>query len=155
MSQQTSNHSFDELARGLASGSISRGRVLRLMGAAVVGGTLASVRLLPTTVSATGSGVRRTLSAVAATATAARVPLVHLVGSCSATAHARCFAAVLDLLAAAPVRLVVQRKLILVNKSAVGTRALSLQSPTIVLPGSFVQISGVNSAPWRARGVAS
>ena len=34
---------FDELARGLASGSISRGRALRLMGAALVGGALASV----------------------------------------------------------------------------------------------------------------
>jgi hypothetical protein len=35
--------SFDELARGLASGSISRAKALRLMGAALVGGTLASV----------------------------------------------------------------------------------------------------------------
>ena len=35
--------SFDELASGLASGSISRGRALRLMGAALVGGTLASL----------------------------------------------------------------------------------------------------------------
>ena len=43
MSQQTSNHSFDELTRGLASGSISRGRALRLMGAALVGGTLGSL----------------------------------------------------------------------------------------------------------------
>ena len=43
MSQQTSNRSFDELTRGLASGSISRGKALRLMGAALVGGTLASV----------------------------------------------------------------------------------------------------------------
>ena len=43
MSQDTSNHSFDELTRGLASGSISRGRALRLMGAALVGGTLGSL----------------------------------------------------------------------------------------------------------------
>jgi hypothetical protein len=43
VSQETSNRTFDELARGLASGSISRGRALRLMGAALVGGTLASV----------------------------------------------------------------------------------------------------------------
>jgi hypothetical protein len=43
VSQDTSNHSFDELTRGLASGSISRGRALRLMGAAVVGGALASL----------------------------------------------------------------------------------------------------------------
>ena len=38
MSQQTTNRYFDELA----SGSISRGRALRLMGAAFLGGTLAS-----------------------------------------------------------------------------------------------------------------
>ena len=43
MSQQTTNRTFDELASGLASGSISRGRALRLMGAALVGGTLASL----------------------------------------------------------------------------------------------------------------
>ena len=43
MSQQTTNRSFDELTRGLASGSISRGRALKLMGAALVGGTLASL----------------------------------------------------------------------------------------------------------------
>jgi hypothetical protein len=35
--------SFDELARGLASGSISRGKAIRLMGAALLGGTLASM----------------------------------------------------------------------------------------------------------------
>ena len=45
MSQETSNHSFDELTRGLASGSISRGRALRLMGAALVGGALGSLGL--------------------------------------------------------------------------------------------------------------
>jgi hypothetical protein len=43
MSPEARDHSFDELARGLASGSISRGRALRLMGAALVGGALASV----------------------------------------------------------------------------------------------------------------
>jgi hypothetical protein len=43
MSQQTTNRYFDELASGLASGSISRGKALRLMGAALVGGTLASL----------------------------------------------------------------------------------------------------------------
>jgi hypothetical protein len=43
MSQETSNRYFDELASGLASGSISRGRALRLIGAALVGGTLASL----------------------------------------------------------------------------------------------------------------
>ena len=40
MSEQTTNRYFDELASGLASGSISRGKALRLMGAAIVGGTL-------------------------------------------------------------------------------------------------------------------
>jgi hypothetical protein len=34
---------FDELARGLADGSITRGKALRLMGAALVGGSLASL----------------------------------------------------------------------------------------------------------------
>ena len=43
MSQQTTNRSFDELARGLANGSVSRRRALRLMGAALVGGGLASI----------------------------------------------------------------------------------------------------------------
>ena len=33
---------FDDLARGLADGSLTRGKALRLMGAALVGGTLAS-----------------------------------------------------------------------------------------------------------------
>jgi hypothetical protein len=43
MSPEARERSFDELARGLASGSISRGRALRLMGAALVGGSLASI----------------------------------------------------------------------------------------------------------------
>jgi hypothetical protein len=43
VSQQTTNRYFDELASGLASGSISRGRALRLMGAALVGGTIGSL----------------------------------------------------------------------------------------------------------------
>jgi hypothetical protein len=43
VSQQTTNRYFDELASGLASGSISRGKALRLMGAALVGGTLGSL----------------------------------------------------------------------------------------------------------------
>jgi hypothetical protein len=42
MARQTTESSFDELTRGLASGGISRGRALRLMGAALVGGTLTS-----------------------------------------------------------------------------------------------------------------
>jgi hypothetical protein len=43
MPTETPESSFDELTRGLASGTLSRGRALRLMGAAVVGGTLASL----------------------------------------------------------------------------------------------------------------
>src|SRR5215216_7000955 len=34
---------FDDLARGLADGSLTRGKALRLMGAALLGGTLASL----------------------------------------------------------------------------------------------------------------
>jgi hypothetical protein len=36
-------NSFDELARGLAAGSVPRGKALKLMGAALVGGVLASI----------------------------------------------------------------------------------------------------------------
>jgi hypothetical protein len=43
MSPEARERSFDELARGLASGSISRGKALKLMGAALVGGTLGSL----------------------------------------------------------------------------------------------------------------
>jgi len=43
MATETTECSFDELTRGLASGTLSRGRALRLMGAAVVGGALASL----------------------------------------------------------------------------------------------------------------
>ena len=43
MGQETSNRTFDELASGLASGTLSRGKALRLMGAAILGGTLASI----------------------------------------------------------------------------------------------------------------
>jgi hypothetical protein len=39
----TGEHSFDELARGLASGSVSRRKALKLMGAALAGGALASI----------------------------------------------------------------------------------------------------------------
>jgi hypothetical protein len=41
--EETTNRYFDELASGLASGSISRRKALRLMGAALVGGTLGSL----------------------------------------------------------------------------------------------------------------
>ena len=43
MARETRESSFDELARGLASGDVSRGKALRLIGAALVGGTLASI----------------------------------------------------------------------------------------------------------------
>jgi hypothetical protein len=43
MSQETANHSFDELARGLANGTLSRGKAIRLMGSALLGAALASV----------------------------------------------------------------------------------------------------------------
>jgi hypothetical protein len=43
VSEQTTNRSFDELARGLASGEFSRRKALRLMGAALLGGTLGSL----------------------------------------------------------------------------------------------------------------
>src|SRR5215208_7101248 len=43
--QQTSHvdTSFDELARGLSNGTLSRRRALRMLGAALVGGALASI----------------------------------------------------------------------------------------------------------------
>ena len=43
MASQTTESSFDELASGLASGTLSRGKALKLMGAALLGGTLASL----------------------------------------------------------------------------------------------------------------
>ena len=43
MSPQARERSFDDLARGLASGEFSRRKALRLMGAAIVGGTLGSL----------------------------------------------------------------------------------------------------------------
>src|SRR5215211_3740657 len=39
----TVESSFDDLTRGVASGNVSRGKALRLMGAALLGGALASV----------------------------------------------------------------------------------------------------------------
>jgi hypothetical protein len=41
--ERTGASSFDELAVGLSSGTLSRGKALRLMGAARVGGALASI----------------------------------------------------------------------------------------------------------------
>jgi hypothetical protein len=43
MARETTESSFDELARGLASGTLSRGRALRLLGGVLVGSALASV----------------------------------------------------------------------------------------------------------------
>ena len=43
MSPEARERAFDALATEMASGSISRGKALRLMGAALVGGTLASL----------------------------------------------------------------------------------------------------------------
>ena len=40
--ERTGASSFDELAVGLSSGTLSRGKALKLMGAALVGGALAS-----------------------------------------------------------------------------------------------------------------
>jgi len=42
VSQETANRTFDELTRGLASGTLSRSKALKLMGAAILGGTLAA-----------------------------------------------------------------------------------------------------------------
>lgn len=43
MSEEARERSFDELARGLANGSVSRRQALRLVGSALVGAALASV----------------------------------------------------------------------------------------------------------------
>src|SRR5215216_7974235 len=43
MSPEARERAFDDLATQMASGSISRGKALRLMGAALVGGTLGSL----------------------------------------------------------------------------------------------------------------
>ena len=43
MSPEARERSFDDLARGLADGSVTRGKALRLIGAALVGGALASI----------------------------------------------------------------------------------------------------------------
>ena len=39
----TGEQSFDELAKGLANGSISRGRAIKMMGTALLGGVLVSI----------------------------------------------------------------------------------------------------------------
>jgi hypothetical protein len=55
-SHSTAEHSFDDLARGLASGSISRGKALRLLGGALAGAALASVPGVGWAVKKTGTG---------------------------------------------------------------------------------------------------
>jgi hypothetical protein len=42
VSQQTTNRSLDELAKGLATGTLSRGKAIRWMGGAILGAALAS-----------------------------------------------------------------------------------------------------------------
>jgi len=42
VSEDTSNHSFDELAKGLATGTLSRGKAIRLVGGALLGAALGS-----------------------------------------------------------------------------------------------------------------
>jgi hypothetical protein len=42
MSPEATERSFDELARGLASGTLSRGKAIRWMGGALLGAALAS-----------------------------------------------------------------------------------------------------------------
>jgi hypothetical protein len=72
MARETIEGSFDELARGLASGSITRGKALRLMGAALLGGTLASVGIGEAAADSlckpNAKKCKKTVSAVAATA---------------------------------------------------------------------------------------
>ena len=43
MSQESTNRSFDDLAKGLATGTLSRGKAIRWMGGALLGAALASV----------------------------------------------------------------------------------------------------------------
>ena len=43
MATQTTERSLDELAKGLASGTLSRGKAIRWMGGALLGAALASV----------------------------------------------------------------------------------------------------------------
>jgi hypothetical protein len=59
MSPEARDHSFDELTRGLASGKLSRGKALRLMGAALVGGALASIPGIAEAAPALKSGGRK------------------------------------------------------------------------------------------------
>ena len=43
MTREAGERTFDELAIGLSNGSLSRGKALRLMGTAIIGGVLASI----------------------------------------------------------------------------------------------------------------
>jgi hypothetical protein len=79
---------FDELARGLAEGSVTRGKALRLMGAALLGGTLASLGIGEAAADdlckPTVKKCRKDKQCVAPTALIARAPLVRL-GRCCVT----------------------------------------------------------------------
>src|SRR3954453_11241569 len=55
----TEEHSFDEIARGMADGAISRGKALKLVGAAILGSAFPG--LVPGTAQARRRPQRRTL----------------------------------------------------------------------------------------------
>src|SRR5215217_9659130 len=90
-----------------------------------------------------------TLSAVAETAPTAYV--VHLVGSGSATAHARCLAAVPKFALIAAALVLAAQPLTLVEPSAGGTALICVPPTAPVLLGRFVLVAPVL---WRARGSA-
>src|SRR5215216_108928 len=92
-----------------------------------------------------------TLSAVAETATVARAPLVHLVGSCSATAHARCLASVAQIALIAAALVLAAHPLTLVEPSAGGPESICVPPTAPVLLGRFVLVAAVL---WRASGSA-
>jgi hypothetical protein len=56
MARETRESSLDELAKGLASGTVSRGKALRWMGAALIGGALAAVPGMAWAAPAPGKG---------------------------------------------------------------------------------------------------
>ena|SRR5215216_5363464 len=90
-----------------------------------------------------------TASAVAETAPTAYV--VHLVGSGSATAHARCLAAVPKFALIAAALVLAAQPLTLVEPSAGGTALICVPPTAPVLLGRFVLVAPVL---WRARGSA-
>ena len=58
MTKEAGERSFDELASGLASGTLSRGKALRLMGAALVGSVLAFIPGVAEAANPCGTGNR-------------------------------------------------------------------------------------------------